>query len=311
MNPFKIFAGSSHPEFAQKMCESLGISLGKMTIKTFSCGEKYVKYDESFRGQNVFLVQTGRTGHMNDDLIELFMMIDAARQSFAKKVHVIIPYFPYSRQDKIHAAREGISNKLMADLLVKSGADHVIALHLHSDQAQGFFDVPMDNLNPRKIFIDYFLEKNLQDAVIVSPDAGGAKMAKKFADELGIPLAIMHKHRPEHNVSEISHVIGDVKGKTPIIVDDMMDTCGSVAATKHALVAHGAKDEVYVCATHAVFSGNAKKNLDDAGFAEIVVTDSLPIQDAPSALKIISIAPLMADVVENVVHQRSVSGLYY
>lgn len=311
MNQYKIFSGSSHSAFAQEVCQSLGVELGKMTIKHFSCGETYVKYDESFRGQDVFLVQTGRTCHMNDDLIELFMMIDAAKQSFARKVHVVIPYFPYSRQDKIHAAREGIANKLMADLIVKAGADHVIGLHLHADQSQGFFDVPMDNLNPRKIFVDYFREKNLSDAVIVSPDAGGAKMAKKFADELGIPLAIMHKHRPEHNVSEISHVIGDVVGKTPIIVDDMMDTCGSVAATKRALVENGAKDEVYVCATHPVFSGKAKENLDGAGFAEIVVTDSLPIPNKPENLQVISLAPLFAGVIDNVVNQKSVSGLYY
>ena len=311
MKPYKIFAGSSHPEFAKKVCKCLGVELGKMTITNFSCGEKYIKYDESFRGQDVFLIQTGRTGHMNDDLIELFMMIDAAKQSFARKVHVIIPYFPYCRQDKIHAAREGIANKLMADLLVKSGADHVIGLHLHADQAQGFFDVPMDNLNPRKIFVDYFKAKNIEDGVVVAPDAGSAKMAKKFADELGMSMAIMHKHRPEHNVSEVSHVIGDVKGKTPIIIDDLMDTCGSVAGAKKALTENGAKDEVYVCATHPVFSGKAKANLDGAGFKEIVVTDSLPVHEAPAAIKVISIAPLMADVVENVVNQRSVSGLYY
>lgn len=311
MHQYKIFSGSSHQDFAQSLCQNLGTELGKMTIKHFSCGETYVKYEESFRGQDVFLVQTGRTGHMNDDMMELFMMVDAAKQSFARKVHVVIPYFPYSRQDKIHAAREGITNKLMADLLVKAGADHVIGLHLHSDQAQGFFDVPMDNLNPRKIFVDYFADKNIQDGVIISPDAGSAKMAKKFADELGMPMAIMHKYRPEHNVSEVSHVIGDVKGKTPIIIDDMMDTCGSVAGAKRALVENGAKDEVYVCATHAVFSGKAKENLDEAGFKEIVVTDSLPVPNPPTQLKTISLAPLFAGVIDNVVHQKSVSGLYY
>ncbi|MCL4146438.1 UNVERIFIED_CONTAM: hypothetical protein GTU68_030744 [Idotea baltica] len=170
MKNYKIFSGSSHPEFAQAICKELGVELGKTTIKNFSCGEKYIKYEESFRGQDVFLVQTGSTTHMNDDLIELFLMIDAAKQSFARKIHVVMPYFPYSRQDKIHDAREGISAKLMADLIVKAGADHVISLHLHSDQAQGFFDVPMDNLNPRKIFIDYFKKKNLSDTVVVAPE---------------------------------------------------------------------------------------------------------------------------------------------
>lgn len=310
MIPYKIFAGSSAPQLAKAISVGLKKELSPITIKHFACGETYVKFDETFRGQDVFLVQTCRTGHMNDDLMELFLMIDAARQSFARNIHVIMPYFAYSRQDKIHEAREGISAKLFADLIVKAGADHVITLHLHSDQTQGFFDVPVDNLNPRRIFVDYFAAKNLSNAVVVSPDAGGAKMAKKFADELGVPMCILHKQRPEHNVSEVSHVIGDVKGKTPIIVDDMIDTAGSVCAAKQALLAEGANDEVYLCATHPIFSGPARERLSEANFAEIVCTDSLPVENPPTNFKAISMADLLAGVVGNVVEQKSVSQLY-
>ena len=311
MKDYKIFAGSSHLQLAQDIAKNIEMPLGKITLKKFSCGETYVKFEESFRGKDVFLIQTCRTGHMNEDLLELFLMINAARESFAEKIHVVMPYFAYSRQDKIHAAREGISAKLFADLIVRSGANHIITIQLHADQIQGFFDCPVDNLHPRRMFIEYFEKKKLKDAVIVSPDAGGAKMAKKFADALRVPLVILHKQRPEHNVSEVAHVIGDVKGKTPIIVDDMIDTAGSVAGAKKALIAHGAKDEVYLCASHAIFSGKAKENLDKSNFAEIICTDSLPVETPPKNFKTLSMAPLFAEVIKNVAEHKSVSGLYF
>ena len=311
MNDFKIFAGSSHPALAQEIADLLKHKLGKISLKQFSCGEKYVRFEESFRGREVFLIQTCRTGFMNEDLIELFLMIDAAKASFAEKIHLIIPYFAYSRQDKIHEAREGISAKLFADLLVRSGAGHVITVQLHSDQIQGFFDCPVDNLNPRRMFVKYFKEKKLSDSVVVSPDAGGAKMAKRFADDLGVPLVILHKQRPAHNESEVSHVIGDVKGKTPIIVDDMVDTAGSVCKAKEALIAGGSNEEVYLCASHAIFSGKAVANLDKSGFAEVVCTDSLPVQSPPKNFKMLSMSGLLAEVIQNVADHKSVSTLYY
>lgn len=307
---FKIFAGSSHPEFAQKICDELKIPLGKMTIKTFACGETYVKFDETFRGQDVFLVQTGRTGHMNNDLVELMLMIDAAKRSFANKIHVVMPYFAYSRQDKIHGAREGISAKLWADLLTKAGADHIITMHLHSDQIQGFFDCPADNLSPSKLLVEYFRKKKLKDVVIVSPDAGGAKEAKKFADALDVPLVILHKTRAGHNVSAVTHVIGDVKGKTPILIDDMVDTAGSVCNAKKSLIEAGANEEVYLATTHPVFSGPARERLTEANFAEIVATDSLPVDNPPKNYHVLSIAPLLANVINNVANDISVSKLY-
>ncbi|MCF7905941.1 ribose-phosphate pyrophosphokinase [Candidatus Gracilibacteria bacterium] len=308
---YKIFAGSSHPEFAAAVVKSLHTKLGKMTIKHFSCGEKYVKYEETFRGQEVFLIQTCRTERMNDDLVELFLMIDAAKRSFAKSVHVILPYFAYSRQDKIHGPREGISAKLFADLLVTAGADHVVTMHLHSDQTQGFFDVPVDNLNPRRKFVEYFKKKKLTRPVIVSPDAGGAKDAKKFADELGVPFAILHKQRPEHNKSEVTHVIGDVKGRTPIIFDDMVDTGGSVIGAAEALIKSGANKNIHLCATHAILSGDARKNLDKSSVVEAVFTDSLPIEKPSKKFKVISVAPFFAEVMKNVIEHKSVSKLFF
>ena len=310
MNNFKIFSGSSHPEFAQAISKQLKGALGKTTIKTFSCGEKYVKYDETFRGQEVFIVQTGRTGHMDNDLVELLLLIDAAKQSFAKSVHVVLPYMPYSRQDKIHDPREGISARLFAKMIASAGADHVITMHLHADQIQGFFDCPVDNLNPRKYLVEYFKNKKIKDAVIVSPDAGGAKDAKKFADALGVSLAILHKQRPEHNKSEVTHIVGDVKGKTPIIVDDMVDTGGSVIGAVKALIDNGANKDVYLCATHAILSGDAQKNLMKAGLKEAVFTDTLPIEKPAKNIKVISMVPLFSEVMRNVVEHKSVSKLY-
>jgi ribose-phosphate pyrophosphokinase len=310
-DPFKIFSGSSHPQFAKAVAKNLQTTLGKITIKEFACGEKYVKYDETFRGQEVFLVQTCRTGSMNDDLMELFLMIDAAKKSFAKSVHVIIPYFAYSRQDKIHAPREGISAKLFAKIIGDAGADHVITMHLHSDQIQGFFNCPVDNLNPKKAFVQYLQEKNLENMVIVSPDAGGAKDAKEFANDLGVGLAILHKQRPEHNRSEVTHLIGDVEGKTPVIFDDMVDTGGSVVGAVQTLFKNGSQKEVYLCGTHAILSGNAKANLEKSGITEVIFTDSLPVKNKPKNFKTISMAPLFAKVIRNVVEHKSVSGLYF
>lgn len=305
-----LFAGSSHPALAQSVADELGIPLSPMTTTRFSCGEMYVKYEASLRGKDVYLLQTGRTGHMNDDMIELMMMIDAARQSFAASITVVLPYMPYSRQDKIHAAREGISAKLMANLIVGAGADHVITLHLHADQIQGFFGCPVDNLNPRRLLAAYFKAKNLPDPVVVSPDAGGAKDAKKFANMIGAKLCILHKQRPEHNVSEVTHVVGDVVNKTPILVDDMVDTAGSVCGAKEAIISAGSRPEVYLCATHAIFSGPAVERLSTAKFAEIVTTDSLPVATPPTNYKVLSVAGLIADVIRNSSQGLSVSQLH-
>lgn len=305
-----LFAGSSHRELAQNIAKELGITLGDVTLKTFSCGERYVKYDESLRGKDVFILQTA-TQNVNEDLMELFLMCQAAKLSFAKSVHVIAPFFPYARQDRVAEWREPISAKLVAHLLEESGADHVITLNLHSDQIQGFFSIPVDSLEAQTIFSKYILEKNLQDPVVVSPDAGGAKRAKKFADRINADLAIIHKSRPEHQKAEVLELVGDIEGKTCILFDDMIDTGGSLVSAKEALLNAGANTDVYAIATHPIFSYPALERLKDASFAEVIVTDTIPTDpNAFPGLTILPIAPLLAQVIEHVERGESVTEIY-
>jgi ribose-phosphate pyrophosphokinase len=310
---FCIFSGSSYPQLAKEIADILHMEVSPATIKEFSCGEIYVNLDESVRGKEVFIVQTTRTGNVNKDFMELFLLCDAAKRSFASKVHVVLPYYSYARQDKIHAAREPISARLFADILVKSGADRIITMHLHSEQIQAFFDVPVDNLNSRKMLANIIQEKNLHDPIIVSPDAGGAKMAKRFADELNLPIAILHKTRPEHNVSEITHIVGDITNKTPIIIDDMVDTAGSVCSAKQALIDKGSLEDVYLVSTHPVFSGPAIERLKNAQFKEIIVTNTLPLLESQfiENLTQVSVAPLLAEVIKNTIENKPISNLYF
>lgn len=310
---FKLFAGNAHPELAQEISGLMNMKLSALTIKKFACGEVYVNIDETVRGKEVFIIHTTRGGDINEDYIELFLMCDAMRRSFAKKVHVVLPHFGYARQDKLHEARETISAKLMADLMVKSGAEHLITMHLHSDQNQAFFDVPVDNLNPRNMFAEYIQQKGITDGVIVSPDAGGAKSAKKLADKLGFSIAILHKTRPEHNISEVTHIVGDIKGKTPIIYDDMVDTAGSVCNAKEVLIKGGSNPDVYMMATHPILSDPATERFKKAEFKEVIFTNSIPIPEEKKfpGLKLLSVAPLMASVMEGVIQEKSISPLYF
>jgi ribose-phosphate pyrophosphokinase len=305
-----LFAGSSHPTLAAAVAQELSASLGKVTLKAFSCGERYVKYEESIRGKDVFILQTG-SRDPNEDLMELFLMCQAARLSFAKNIHVIVPHFPYARQDRVAQPREPISAKLVAQLLESSGADHVITLDLHSDQIQGFFSVPVDALDARMIFADYFKKKGLKDMIVVAPVAGGAKRAKKFADLLGAGLAVMHKNRTAHHQAEIVEVVGDIENKTCIIFDDMIDTGSSMIPAKQALVKRGAAPDVYAAVTHPIFSGKAHENLTKAGFKEVVVTNSMPVKpDAFPGLTVLSIAPMLAEVIRHVESGTSVTEIY-
>lgn len=305
-----LFAGSSHPALASDIAKELQTTLGKVTLKAFSCGERYVKFEESIRGKNVYLIQTG-TRDPNEDLMELFLMCQAAKLSFASSVHVILPHFPYARQDRVAEPREAISAKLVAHLLEESGADHVITLDLHSQQIQGFFSVPVDSLDARSIFTDYFKKKNLVKPVVVAPDAGGAKRAKKLADLIGADLALMHKHRSGHHQAEIQEVIGKIEGHTCIIFDDMIDTASSMIPAKEALLKRGANPDVYAAVTHPIFSGNAIENLTKAAFKEVVVTDSMPIQkNAFPGLTVLSIASLLAQVISNNESGQSVTEIY-
>lgn len=304
-----LFAGSSHPALSESLAKELDSPLGRVMLKRFASGECYVKYEQSVRGQDVYLLQsTGINPH--DALFELFLLCQAAKLSFASSIHVILPYFSYARQDRVSEPREPISAKLMAQLLEEAGADHVITLNLHSDQIQGFFSVPVDVLDARPIFARYFETKNIKNPVVVSPDIGGAKQAKKFADHLGAELAIMHKVRTGHHQAEIMEVVGDVEGRTCILYDDMIDTAGTLISAKETLKKRGAGSDVYVAATHAVFSGPAIERLTSAGFVEVVVSDSLPITADFKGLTVLPIAPLLAEVIHHIERRESVTDIY-
>lgn len=305
-----IFAGSSHRQLAKNIAAELDTEIGNVDCKSFSCGEKYVRFEESVRGKEVFLIQTA-TQNVNEDLIELFLMCQAAKLSFAKSVHVVMPFFPYARQDRVADWREPISAKLIAHLLEEAGADHLITLNLHSDQIQGFFSIPVDVLEAKTIFAKYMQEKNIPDPVVVSPDAGGAKRAKKFADQIGADLAIIHKTRPEHQKSEVMELVGNIEGKTCILYDDMIDTAGSLVSAKDALIEAGANTDVYAVATHPIFSGPAIERLSKAAFKEVIVTNSIPTN--PSAfdgLTILPISPLLSQVIKHVHSGQSVTEIY-
>lgn len=297
----KLFAGTSHPELAAAVSKLLKIPLTPIDLRRFASNEIYAKPSETVRNADVFVIQTG-TQRVNEDMMELFIMLDSFKRSFAAKAHVIIPYFPYARQDRVATPREPISAKLMADLVSKAGADHVITFALHSDQEQGFFDFPVDNLSVRMLFADYFKKKKIADFTVVSPDVGGTKEAHRFARLLGADLAIINKMRPHPNVSEITHVVGNVVGRTCLIYDDLVDTAGSVANAAKELRKHGANKDIYLAATHAVLSGDAHKKLRAAKFKEIVFTDTIPMPKAKrlANIKILSIAPLLANIIQNV-----------
>lgn len=304
-----LFAGSSHPALSASLAKELQTTLGRITLKKFAAGECYVRYEQSLRGQDVFLLQAvGRDPH--DALFELFLMCQAAKLSFASSIHVILPYFPYARQDRVAEPREPISAKLMAQLLEEAGADHVITLNLHSNQIQGFFSVPVDVLDAGPIFAHYFRDKNIDRPVVVSPDIGGAKQAKKFADTLHADLAIMHKNRSAHHQAEILDVVGEVVGRTCIIYDDMIDTGGTHCSAIQALRARGVTGNIYLAATHAVFSGQAIERLSKAGFTEVVVTDSIPNSATFPGLTVLPIAPMLAEVVRHIEKRESVTDIY-
>ncbi len=305
-----VFSGTANPELAEEVARQLGIELGNVKIRQFANGEIYVRFLESVRGAHVFLVQSV-TRPVNDSLMELLIMVDAAKRASARTITAVIPHFGYARQDKKSAAREPITAKLVADLLTTAGVDRVITMDLHQGQIQGFFDQPVNHLTALPILADYFESLGLENCCVVSPDVGRAKACKKLADMLGSTLAIMHKGRPEHNVAEITHVIGDVEGKTCIIADDMIDTAGSVTEGAKALMNAGAQ-AVYVTATHGVFSPPAYERIDASPVVEVVVTNTVPVpqERQHGKIRVLSVAPLIAASVDNVFNDESVSELF-
>jgi len=305
-----VFAGSHNRELSEGIVRHLGIELGNLKLSHFANGEIYVRYLESVRGADVFLVQS-MTQPVNASIMELLIMIDAAKRASARSITAVIPHYAYARQDKKSAAREPITAKLVADLLTTAGADRVIAMDLHQGQIQGFFNLPVNHLTALPILADYFESLHLENLAVVSPDVGRVKVCKKLADMLGASLAIMHKGRPEHNVAEITHVIGEVAGKTCIIADDMIDTAGSITEGAKALMVKGAK-AVYVTATHGIFSPPAFERIDAAPVIEVVITNTLEVPEdrQHGKIKVLSVAPLIAHAIQNVYNDESVSELF-
>lgn len=305
-----VYTGSSTPELGYRITDYLGTQLGKVELKRFSDGETYVRFMESVRGAYVFVVQS-LCNPVNDNLVELLIMIDALKRASAAEVSAVIPYYGYSRQDKKTVAREPITAKLVADLLSVAGIKRILTMDLHADQIQGYFNGPVDHLTAMPILAAHLKEKKLKNPVVVSPDVGRVKVVKRFADRLNAPLAIIHKRRPDHNVAKVMHIIGDVEGRTAVLLDDMIDTAGTIVEAAEALAERGAK-EIYACATHPVLSGPAIERLQNSRIKEVVVSDTIPLPEEKQIPKItvLSISSLFAQAILNVYENKSVSALF-
>lgn len=308
-----LFSGRSNPALAAKIADKLDVNLGRVQLKTFSNGEIYARYEENVRGSDLFIVQSP-ADDINSELMELLIMIQAAQLASAKRITAVMPYYPYSRQDKKSASREPISARLVATLLEAARVDRVLSMDLHQGQIQGFFEIPVDHMTAVPMLADYFRYKDFGDTplVAVSADAGGVKLAKRFINRIpGCDLAVLTKMRPDHNVAETMHFIGDVAGKIAIIVDDIIDTAGSVASAIDTLYEKGAK-EVYVTATHGLFSGPAYERLRTSPVKEVVVTDTVHVTPGPddTKIKVLSVADTLASTIRNVFEDESVSALF-
>lgn len=307
----KIFALNSNKPLAKKIADAVGVPLGKTSVDRFSDGEIRINIEESIRGDEIFIIQS-TSAPVNDNLMELLIMIDALRRASASTINVVMPYYGYARQDRKARSREPITAKLVADMLEKAGADRVIVLDLHAAQIQGFFDIPVDHLMGAPLLADYFLKNGLEkDAVVVSPDHGGVTRARKLAEFLKAPIAIIDKRRPKANVAEIMNIIGSVDGKRCIIIDDMIDTAGTITLASQALMDAGAK-EVYACATHPVLSGPAIERLDKSPIKKIIVTDSIQLSEEKQIDKLtqVSVGPLIGDAIKRIHENKPVSPLF-
>jgi ribose-phosphate pyrophosphokinase len=309
-----LFSGRSHPVLAQKIADRLNIELGDVKLKTFANGETYVRYKESIRGADVFIVQTCHGRATNDYLWELQIMIQAAKLASANRITAIMPWFPYSRQDKKSAPREPITAKLLADVLDAAGADRVLTMDLHAGQIQGFFRIPVDHMTALPLFARYYRETlglHGDGVVAVSPDPGRAKMATKFAQMLDADFALMNKQRPAHDVAAVTEVVGDVRGKVAIMSDDIIVTGGTLVAGAQALLDAGAT-KVYACATHGLFPDDALAKLAESQLAGLAVTDTVPIQELnrPDKLSVLTISGILAETIENVFADESVSAIF-
>jgi len=304
-----ILSGSANRPLAEEMAQDLGVELGSVTSKRFADGEIFVKIDENVRGRDLYIVQS--TVPPGDNIMELLLLIDAARRASAERITAVMPYYGYARQDRKDQPRVAIGAKLVANLITTAGAHRALSIDFHQHQLQGFFDIPVDHLYAAPVFTRYFREKHLDNLVVVSPDVGSAKMARGFAKRLGATMGIIDKRRPAANVSEVMNVIGDVDGKDCLLSDDMIDTAGTMAEAARALKERGARD-VYACATHALLSGPACERLANAPFKEIVVTNTVPVPEEKRfpGLTVLSVADLLARAVRYTHSNESVSSLF-
>ncbi len=310
-SPIKIFSGNSNPALAEKICSYVGVPLGKVQVKTFSDGEIAVDIDESVRGLNTFVVQS-TCSPVNNNLMELLIMIDALRRASADRINAVIPYYGYARQDRKVAPRQPISAKLVANLITVAGASRVLTMDLHAGQIQGFFDIPVDNLYASPILLDYLRTRFKDDLVIVSPDTGGVERARAFAKRLDASLAIIDKRRQAANVAQVMNIIGDVEGKAVVLLDDLVDTAGTLANSAEALKEHGALS-VYACCTHPVLSGKAIERINDSPIEELIVTDTIPIRQEASRckkIKVLPVAELFGEAIKRIYDNESVSSLF-
>ena len=306
--PFKVFSGTKSRYLAEKICESLGCPLGNMNIEHFSDGEFAVSYEESIRGQIIYLVQS--TFPNSDNLMELLLMIDAAKRASAYKINAVIPYFGWARQDRKDKPRVSIGAKLIADMLSAAGVDRVITMDLHADQIQGFFNVPVDHLYGSTIFAPYIKSLNLKNLVIASPDVGGSKRAGSYSKHLGVPMVLCHKTREKANVVAEIRVIGDVQGKDVIIVDDMVDTAGTLCKAADVMIGQGA-NSVRAIVSHGMMSGHAVENVMNSALCELIFTDSIPFDTSRCPkVKVLSIADMFADTIARVQDHKSISAQY-
>ena len=307
-----LFSGRSNPELAEKIADKLNVSLGEVELKTFANGATYVRYDDSIRGSDAFIIQSG-SPPVNDHLLELLIMVQAAKLASAKRITAVVPWYPYSRQDKKSRPREPITARLVADFLEAAGVDRVLTMDLHAGQIQGFFNVPVDHMTALPLFATYFRDKGLfgENVVAVSPDPGRAKMARRFGQMLEADLAIMNKVRPEHDTAEVSEVIGNVDGKVAIMSDDIIVTGGTLIAGAKALKEAGAT-EVYACATHGLFPGNAFEKIAASDLKQVTVTNTVPIDpvNRPDKIDVLPVSGLLAETIMNVFADDSVSAIF-
>ena len=305
--PLAIFAGRSNVALSRAIAESYGTKLGDLTIKSFSDGELYAKYEQSIRGEDVFVVQS--TPPPGDNIIELLLLLDAAKRASVKRVTAVIPYFGYARQDRKDQPRVSIAAKLMANLLVEAGADRILTMDLHASQIQGFFDIPLDHLYASRAFIDHFTSNPIDNLVVVAPDVGSLKMARAYSKKLDATLAFIDKRRPKANESEIMNLIGEVEGKNVLIVDDLIDTAGTLTNAAAALKERGALSIKAIC-THPILSGPAFQRIEDSPIDELLVTDTVQLRQPSVKIQVLSVANIFAEAIQRIHTNDTISALF-